>query len=230
VPVSASTIAAVKLATDLPTLVQEYGVGLRRIAGGYIAKCCFHNEQTASMRVHTVGERAGMYKCFGCSAGGDVFTFVMKIEGIPFNAALEKLAAYAGIPLDSTPVPRAVKQAAKEDAAMSIWWWGKGRDAVLSALYGALGFDTDRQKKHPWSPIGVEWAETITEEYDEEFADCCGRMLRWIENMKTPERLQYFLCHVTSSERLDYRSYVAAEKEFAERWMSLAGSTAGSVT
>ena len=58
--------------------------------------CPFHNEKTPSFTVHAIHQ---FYKCFSCGAGGDVFKFVMEIEGLSFYEALKSLAERYGIPM-----------------------------------------------------------------------------------------------------------------------------------
>jgi len=60
------------------------------------AKCPFHNEKTPSF---TLSPDRGMYYCYGCSAGGDIFTFVQEMEGVDFKGALQILAEKAGVEL-----------------------------------------------------------------------------------------------------------------------------------
>ncbi len=62
----------------------------------YKAKCPFHNEKTPSFFIST--ERNSYY-CFGCSAKGDIFSFVQNFEGVDFKGALKTLAERAGVPL-----------------------------------------------------------------------------------------------------------------------------------
>lgn len=61
------------------------------------ARCPFHNEKTPSF---FVSPSRNSYYCFGCSARGDIFTFVQEFEGLDFKGALKMLASRAGVVLD----------------------------------------------------------------------------------------------------------------------------------
>ena len=86
----------VKQKTDIIALVGQY-VSLKKAGRHYKGLCPFHGEKTASF---TVNEELGLYKCFGCGAGGDVIKFLMEIEGIEFIEALKQLAERAGVKLE----------------------------------------------------------------------------------------------------------------------------------
>ncbi|HXX40228.1 MAG TPA: DNA primase [bacterium] len=75
-------------------------VTLRRAGRNYKGLCPFHSEKTPSF---TVDPERGFFYCFGCHAGGDVFDFVMRIGGMPFNEARRELAERAGIHLEEGP-------------------------------------------------------------------------------------------------------------------------------
>src|SRR6476646_1075160 len=86
----------VKSSVDIVKVVGEY-VRLRKAGGArYTGLCPFHNEKTPSFGVHPVHQ---FYKCFGCGEGGDVLTFIMKIDGLSFYEALKSLAERNGIPI-----------------------------------------------------------------------------------------------------------------------------------
>ena len=90
-----SQIEEVKNKVDIVGLVNEY-VPLKKSGRNYKAKCPFHNEKTPSFMVSP--ERQ-IFKCFGCSEGGDVFSFYKKIEGVEFGEAMKFLAARVGVKL-----------------------------------------------------------------------------------------------------------------------------------
>ena len=58
------------------------------------ALCPFHKEKTPSFHINA---QRGMFHCFGCGKGGDVFRFVMEFENVDFPTALRTLAARAGV-------------------------------------------------------------------------------------------------------------------------------------
>lgn len=68
----------------------------RPSAGDYWACCPFHQEKTPSFHVL---DAKGIFNCFGCGEKGDVFTLAMKLEGLSFPEAVEKMAELAGVPL-----------------------------------------------------------------------------------------------------------------------------------
>ena len=74
-------------------IIGEY-LKLERAGLNYKALCPFHNEKTPSFMVNT---EKNFWYCFGCQKGGDIFSFVMEMEGLEFREALERLAEKAGI-------------------------------------------------------------------------------------------------------------------------------------
>ena len=86
-------------------------VRLRRSGREASGLCPFHNEKTPSF---TVSEEKGFFHCFGCGAHGDVIGFTMRVEGLSFPEAVEKLAAEAG--LDVPQPSRAEREAERRRA------------------------------------------------------------------------------------------------------------------
>ncbi len=79
-------------------VVQQH-VALRRVGRNWVGLCPFHGERSPSFNVR---EETGRYRCFGCAASGDVFTFIQELEHVDFITAVERLAAKAGIELHYT--------------------------------------------------------------------------------------------------------------------------------
>src|SRR3989344_4080733 len=92
-----SQVQEIKERINIVEVVGAY-VQLRRAGRTYSGKCPFHKERTPSF--HVSAER-GTYKCFGCGEGGDVFSFLQKMDGIDFPTALKQLAEKAGVKLES---------------------------------------------------------------------------------------------------------------------------------
>ena len=90
-------IEQIKDKIDIVELVRQYVPGLKRAGKLYKACCPFHHEKTPSF---TCSSEKGLYYCFGCQEGGNIFNFVMKMENLSFREALEKLADMAGVELE----------------------------------------------------------------------------------------------------------------------------------
>ena len=88
-------IGEVKQRLSIDEVVGGY-VELKRSGRNLKGLCPFHAEKTPSFMVNP---EKGIYHCFGCGEGGDHFEFVMKMEGLSFREALEKLAQKSGLDL-----------------------------------------------------------------------------------------------------------------------------------
>lgn len=88
-------VEEVRQRNDIVDIVSGY-VNLKKKGGNYFGLCPFHNEKSASFSV-SPGKQ--MYYCFGCGAGGNVFTFIMNYENYTFAEAIKLLADRAGIAL-----------------------------------------------------------------------------------------------------------------------------------
>ncbi len=93
--ISREIIDEIVFRNDIEQLIGSY-VTLKRAGSNYSGLCPFHNEKTPSF---TVFPSTRTFYCFGCGAGGDAITFVMKNENLDYREALEFLAARAGITL-----------------------------------------------------------------------------------------------------------------------------------
>ena len=88
-------IEEVRQNNDIVDIISQY-VHLTRKGRNYFGLCPFHSEKSPSF---SVSPDRQIFHCFGCGVGGNVYTFLMKIEGITFKEALEQLAERANIQL-----------------------------------------------------------------------------------------------------------------------------------
>lgn len=88
-------INQIRQSVDIVELISEY-VQLKKQGRNYFGLCPFHGENSPSFSVSTDKQ---IYHCFGCGAGGNVFSFLMELEGITFLEAAVKLAEKANIDL-----------------------------------------------------------------------------------------------------------------------------------
>ncbi len=90
------TLEDIRFGNDIVDVIGSYFT-LKRSGSSFKANCPFHKEKTPSFHVNPQRQ---IYHCFGCGAGGDVFEFIMKYEGVDFAAAAVMLAQRAGITLE----------------------------------------------------------------------------------------------------------------------------------
>src|SRR5579883_2376572 len=95
-----SPVDLIKSKVDLVQLVGGYVPGLKKSGRNWWACCPFHNEKTPSFCIWPEDDR---WKCFGCGAGGDAFSFIMRQENLDFAGALKLLAEKTGVELDDRP-------------------------------------------------------------------------------------------------------------------------------
>jgi len=93
---SADTVERVRMASDIGSVVGRY-VDLKTAGRSMKGLCPFHKEKTPSF---FVSPERQTYHCFGCGAGGDVFSFLMNYLSYSFREAVEELASEAGIPIE----------------------------------------------------------------------------------------------------------------------------------
>ena len=85
---SEAIIDEVRQANDIVDVIGQY-VHLKRSGRNYFGLCPFHNEKSPSF---SVSPDKQIFHCFGCGVGGNVFSFVSKIENISFIEAVQNLA------------------------------------------------------------------------------------------------------------------------------------------
>ncbi len=133
-------IEEVRLNSDIVDVVGRV-VRLKRSGSGYKGLCPFHNEKTPSFSVVPSKQ---IYHCFGCGAGGDVFSFLMEYDNLTFSEAVKTLADRAGITLPEESVSEENRIRQRE------------RDRILSVLKDAALFYY-KKLRSPDGKSGMEY-------------------------------------------------------------------------
>ncbi len=101
---------------DIVDVISEY-MTLKRSGGNYGALCPFHSEKTPSF---SVSPSKQIFNCFGCGVGGNVITFIQKIERINFVEAVKLLAERAGVQLEEDKDPKQLERAKLQKSLYKI--------------------------------------------------------------------------------------------------------------
>jgi DNA primase len=140
-------------------VVQQH-VALRRVGRNWVGLCPFHGERSPSFNVR---EETGRYRCFGCSASGDVFNFVQQIEHVDFVTAVEHIAGKAGVQLRYTTGgesrDRQRRKQLVDAMSAAVEWYHQrllthpdAREARDYLRARGLAGDVARQFKLGWAP------------------------------------------------------------------------------
>jgi DNA primase len=123
-----SFVEDLKTQTDIVSVIGDV-VSLKKTGGTYKGLCPFHQEKTPSFNVNPT---KGIFKCFGCGAGGDVVKFVELHQKMSFPEAVRHLAQRSGMPVPDT-------QGTDEDRAAAA-----EREALVKLHEQAASFYTDQ--------------------------------------------------------------------------------------
>lgn len=156
----------IKARLNIVEIVGQY-VKLEKAGVNWKARCPFHNEKTPSFMV---SEERQSFHCFGCNKGGDLFTFVMEVEGVDFKEALALLAERANIDLSAYRKEGQFSSDASADAPKpriseilelstkffeKQLWDGAGKEKIVGYLRGrGLSDESIRNFRLGYAPDG----------------------------------------------------------------------------
>ncbi|MEA3323293.1 MAG: DNA primase [Patescibacteria group bacterium] len=183
-----SDVDIVKSRTNIVDIVGEY-VKLTKAGSSFKACCPFHQEKTPSFNVN---EEKQMYHCFGCGVGGDVFSFVMEIEGMGFRETLEMLADKAGVELQNNFSGSSGQSQDKKKKLFDVLelttkfyekqlWDGDGAKKVLSYLRDrGLSDEIIKKFRLGYAPDGWNHVESFlkSKEFDNEIVVQTGTIIK----------------------------------------------------
>ncbi len=160
-------IEEIKSKIDIVDFIGEY-IRLTRAGSSFKGLCPFHNEKTPSFNVSEERQR---FHCFGCGKGGDIFTFLMEMEGLEFREALETLAERAGVEYKkgnafshqkntNTKNIYTLLQEATEFYEKKLWE-GEGTKALGYIKSRGIDDETLRQFKIGFAPSGWHTLQTF---------------------------------------------------------------------
>jgi DNA primase len=159
-----SDIEEIKTRLNVVDILRDY-IRLEKAGANWRALCPFHNEKSPSFMVN---EEKQFWHCFGCQKSGDIFNFVMEMEGLEFKDALRQLAERAGVALKKTnPKMEAEKNKTLEilELATKFYetqlWKGDGKVKIINYLKErGLKDETIREFRLGYAPPG--WRNILT--------------------------------------------------------------------
>ena len=136
-------VEAIKDRSDIVDLIGTY-VSLKRAGSNYNGLCPFHSEKTPSF---TVFPDTQHFFCFGCEAGGDAFSFIMRVENMDYPGAVEFLAKRSGVelPRDGREERRGVsrKRVFEMNLIAARFW----RECLFDPNIGKVGMEYLTEKR-----------------------------------------------------------------------------------
>ncbi|MCL5935062.1 MAG: DNA primase [Firmicutes bacterium] len=128
-----AVVEEIRQCSDIVEVVSRY-IRLEKRGKNYLALCPFHQEKTPSFNINPEKQ---IFHCFGCGVGGNVFKFLMMVEGLSFPDAVKSLGAKAGIDIPEETSPAEQARQGKKDRAFKIY--GLVRDFYRLLLTKEVG-------------------------------------------------------------------------------------------
>ena len=190
---------------DVAAVVGRY-VALKRAGRELVGLCPFHDEKTPSF---SLSPTKGIYHCFGCGAGGDIFTFVQAINGVDFRAAVDILADEVGIRAGTdgpVPTPKPSRRVADRTR----------KPAVPSGLKMCIPAPNNAPPPPPSLNVAKkgEKEKYLRPSSIYKYTDASGAVIRYIyrfdptpENGLDKKQFRPVICHRDKSGRLIWQSW-----------------------
>ena len=189
----ATNVEQIKERLSILEVVRTY-LELQKAGGRFRAKCPFHNERTPSFYVSP--DRDSFY-CFGCSKGGDIFTFVQEIEGIDFKEALRMLAERAGVELTyeaNDKEEKSKKEKLRDVMSHAVFFYHKKlsehKEVVAYLKKRGVELETIKQFRLGYAPAA--WKELtdylISKGFSEDLLEESGLVIKNNETGRTYDR------------------------------------------
>ena len=162
---SEEILEEVRSRNDIVDVIGQY-VHLQKKGANYFGLCPFHNEKSGSF---SVSSHKQMYYCFGCGAGGNVISFLMKYDNLTFQEAVKQLADRAGIKLpeeDDSPAAKAMRDKRQilldinKEAAKYYYYQLRGRTGEKGLEYFRKRELTDETLQH----FGLGYANVTSDD------------------------------------------------------------------
>jgi hypothetical protein len=185
--------SVIKEAVTLSEVIGQY-VQLRQSGGNqsrFIGLCPFHNERNPSF---CVDDSWGRYKCFSCSAKGDLIQFIQDYNGLDFKEAIKQAKVLAGIQDDfMTPSQKKLHEAKMKDAARERAAFRKWRDGLRANLicYTSLEWEIHRKARRQ---LMDTWTQELEEQSELAYSEAFRKeqALEQLESMTDNELMGYF--------------------------------------
>ena len=157
IDLSRDVVDRVREASDIVEVIGDH-VRLRRRGRTFEGLCPFHEEKTPSF---SVDPDKGLYYCFGCHQGGDIFKFLMQVARLSFPEAVEQIARRYGVQLPQRS-PEARRRQQRSDRLRSLL--EEAQAFFVEQLAGSAGVPARRElerrgfDRSSWSEYGFGWA------------------------------------------------------------------------
>jgi DNA primase len=176
VSLSAEQIQTIRERVDIVRVIGAY-VALNKKGQRFLGLCPFHGEKTPSF---SVSPTKGLYYCFGCHAGGDVFSFLMRHQGIDFATAVRQVAKEAGVELEP-------ESAAEQQRRQALEELGRVNDYAQAFFEHALWREGGRAARAYLHERGVP--EAFARERRLGYGGTPGELGAYLEAKRVPSAL-----------------------------------------